>query len=314
MTGQYINFPVIDGSSATRQMLAWDDTGSGPYSFAGVLTDGSTASAIPAVKASLTAPSTTDPALVVSISPNSINVNGIAPSSGSAPVVISNGQTFLGQNQIIPPNGAIVVGGQFNALPATITTSNVSPLQVDNVGNLLCNVQISAAPQAKNVLWYAGATPYNGLLTAAVTTLISTELVSLASSATATSTVTGASGIFTSSYTGQAQLGEVFLLMGSSIATALSAGANISGWFLTSPNGTTFEATISATPQPRPPDFIIPMPTTTINAGLTYKAAGLVNLPALNYKVFVQNNTGQALGSSATALPTITVAPIAQQY
>ena len=46
---------------------------------------------------------------------------------------------FNGQNQ--GSTSAILTGGQFNTIPTTITTGNVSPLQLDSSANLLVNVK-----------------------------------------------------------------------------------------------------------------------------------------------------------------------------
>ena len=48
------------------------------------------------------------------------------------------------QNSAAPTNGQLALG-QFNTTPTTITTGNVSPLQVDNAGNLLVNIKAGAA-------------------------------------------------------------------------------------------------------------------------------------------------------------------------
>jgi hypothetical protein len=45
-----------------------------------------------------------------------------------------------GQNASSPTN-ELIVGGQFNTTPTTITSGNVSPLQLDSAGNLLVNVK-----------------------------------------------------------------------------------------------------------------------------------------------------------------------------
>jgi hypothetical protein len=103
---------------------------------------------------------------------------------------------------------------------------------------------------ATNFLWNAG-TSNNGLLTSAIT-LMSTELESIASAAVIVSSVGGSSGLFTNSNTAQAIWADLFYYPGNAGCTP-TAGANMSGWFLTSPDGgTTFE---SATVAPaRPPD------------------------------------------------------------
>lgn len=65
---------------------------------------------------------------------------GQAASASSVPVVLSTGQSFSGQNAATPSN-IIAVGAQFNTTPTTITSGNVSALQLDSAGNLLVNVK-----------------------------------------------------------------------------------------------------------------------------------------------------------------------------
>lgn len=159
-----------------------------------------------------------------------------------------------------------------------------------------------------NFLWYPGTTN-NGLLTTAVT-LMSTEMNSLANAGTAKSSVGGTSGKFINGNTAQGMIGDMFLTLGT-IGTALSAGASLSGWFLTSYNGSSFENTVSGSSMSRPPDFYIPLPATTITSGWIYKAAGPVMIPALEFYVYVQNNSGQTFASSGQ---TLILAPYAMQY
>ena len=160
-----------------------------------------------------------------------------------------------------------------------------------------------------NFLWNAG-TSNNGLLASALS-LLTTEMNSLATAGTALSSVGGSSGVFTNSNTGQGMVGDVFLTLGA-IGTALSAGANLAGWFLTSPDGgTTFENTVSGSAMSRPPDFLIPLPATTITSGWVYKSAGPIMIPALEFKVFIQNNSGQTWASSGN---TLKLAPYAMAY
>ena len=118
----------------------------------------------------------------------------------------------------------------------------------------------------------------------------------------------------TNSDTAQAVLGDIFLSLGNpGISSAMSQGANLAGWFLTSPDGTTFESTSVA--PPRPPDFIIPLPATTVSGGAPpFRTAGPVILPALEFKVLVQNNTGQTFGNGSTTAPSLKLAPYAMQY
>lgn len=162
---------------------------------------------------------------------------------------------------------------------------------------------------ATDFLWAAG-TSNSGLLTTAVS-LQTTELNSIVNGGTALSSVGGTSGVFNNSNMAQGMIADIFLTLGA-IASAVVAGGNVAGWFLTSlDGGTTFENTVSAAAMTRPPDFIIPVPATAITAGWVYKAAGPIMVPALQFKVFIQNNLGQTLASSGN---TIKIAPYAMQY
>lgn len=60
-----------------------------------VIGDPSSNTGVAAVKDASTAPLATDPALVVAISPNSVNVNGQATMANSAPVVIASNQSAV---------------------------------------------------------------------------------------------------------------------------------------------------------------------------------------------------------------------------
>lgn len=163
---------------------------------------------------------------------------------------------------------------------------------------------------ATNFLWYAGSTPPNGLLTAASVTAISSEMVSLGSSAVAVGATT-----ITSTYTGQGIWAEIFLTLGTSIAAPI-AGGNICGWFLTSPDGgTTFESSVNFNPgPPRPPDFLVPSSTLAQGSSSVLKAVGPLMIPALPFKVAVQNNLQVTFSTSNAGYPTLKIAPIAMQY
>ncbi len=161
-----------------------------------------------------------------------------------------------------------------------------------------------------NFLWNAG-TSNNGLIVSAFN-LMTTELESLTNTTLVSSSVGGSSGLFTNSNTAQAMWADLFFNVGSpGIGSALTTGAALQGWFLTSFDGSTFEPT--ALPA-RPSDFIIPMPATTITALNTYKTAQPVLLPAINFKVLVQNSTGQTFGSGGTTVPYLKCAAYAIQY
>jgi hypothetical protein len=54
---------------------------------------------------------------------------------------------FAGQNAASPAN-AVLIGGQFNTSPTTITSGNVSPFQLDSAGNLLVNIKAGGSTGA----------------------------------------------------------------------------------------------------------------------------------------------------------------------
>jgi hypothetical protein len=166
-------------------------------------------------------------------------------------------------------------------------------------------------------LWSTGT---NGQVTSNPVLLMSTELVSMINSTSstdgfATSVVTGSSGVFTAVQTGQALYGVASYYMGSpgATASALSAGANLAGWFQQSfDGGVTFES--SLTVPPRAPDFLIPLPATTINSSTSpFMSSFPFLVPSMPFRVLVQNNTGQTLGGSSSS-PYLKLAPITPQY
>lgn len=147
-----------------------------------------------------------------------------------------------------------------------------------------------------------------GFITSVVT-LMSSELVSLASSGTATSaTVFTSSGSF-----GQAIWGDGWIYAGGAFTPA--AGGYIAGWWLKSfDGGTTFEKTVASTPMPRGPDFVIPAFNSAYASSDTSNISGILKFPWPTAKLFVQNNLGVALPSSATQYTKIAVGPAAIQY
>jgi len=172
---------------------------------------------------------------------------------------------------------------------------------------------------ATNFLYYAGTVtaPNNGLVTSSAITLITSEIAGLTNGSIAISATNGNSGVFTSSNTGQALYGTLFVTHAASIATAPSAGGTLTGWFMTSlDGGTTFESTGAfVSGLPRPPDFTIPHSTVAVNSSWVYASQSLVALPALPFKVVIQNNLGQTIGASLSArYPLISLAPVSVQY
>jgi hypothetical protein len=163
-----------------------------------------------------------------------------------------------------------------------------------------------------NFLWAAG-TSNNGLIGSLVS-LMTTELESIATAGVIVSSVNGTAGVFNNSNTSQAILGEIFYYAGNAGCTPTTAGANIAGWFLTTPDATAYEVATAA--PARGPDFIIPLPLVAIGGAVTtvQKAIGLIRVPALPFKVLIQNNSGVTFGAGGTTAPYLKFAPTAVQY
>ena len=119
---------------------------------------------------------------------------------------------------------------------------------------------------------------------------------------------------WTLSTTYQAVWADLFYFLGSSASTVTwAAGSNFAGWFLTSPDQTSFESSTGLLPT-RPPDFIIPLPA-TLAASNSIFATRTVMLPALPFRVLLQINCTGLLPSGASApAPAIKAAPFALQY
>jgi hypothetical protein len=173
----------------------------------------------------------------------------------------------------------------------------------------LVSVGLLATPALATDFLYDPGTSNNGLIVSALT-IESTELNSLAAAAVATSTVINTTGIVTNSNTGQGVWGSVVFTAGT-FGAACTAGANVAGWFLSSVDGTTFEAANVALA--RSPDFIVALPTGT-TAG-TFKSQ-LIRIPAEKFKVSLQNNCTASGGGGALAASanTIALAVIAVKY
>jgi hypothetical protein len=74
-----------------------------------------------------------------------VNVSAAQSGNWTSRVVGNAGaiMDFAGQNVAAPAN-SLLVGGEFNTTPTTITSGNASPLQLDSAGNLLVNIKAGA--------------------------------------------------------------------------------------------------------------------------------------------------------------------------
>lgn len=117
----------------------------------------------------------------VSTAATGIQKVGITGNTGAA-------MDAAGQNAASPAN-ELLIGGQFNTTPTTITSGNISPLQLDNAGNLLSKINV-ALPTGANTIgavtqasgpWTSNVTQINGSAISTATT--GTQLVGLADGA-----------------------------------------------------------------------------------------------------------------------------------
>lgn len=152
----------------------------------------------------------------------------LQPSSATAigtvnPTTIGNwGLQASTQNSATPTN-AHLIAGQFNTTPTTIATGNVSPLQMDNAGNLLVNIKAGAGSGgtaiADNAAFTQGTTnetPIGCFFTSGAYSAITTTHVGVAQCdatghlmVNVSSAVGLAAGSTTSGQTGSAMMGAV---------------------------------------------------------------------------------------------------------
>jgi hypothetical protein len=152
-----------------------------------------------------------------------------------------------------------------------------------------------------NPFLYNPGTSNNGLYVAELE-LMSTELDSLATGSVIISSVGGSSGAFNNSNTGQGLWAVLQFIEGNGgTQPTCTAGANLAIWFLQT-LASTYE--ITTVVPPRPPDAIIPLYVGALTAGQAFNSP-LVQVPALPFKVMVQNNCGANFPAFGTTAPSI---------
>ena len=144
-----------------------------------------------------------------------------------------------------------------------------------------------------------------------IVTLMSTELNSLASSATAgaISSVGGSSGLFNNVYAGGGLGGFTqakFELYIPAPAGTLTAGTNAQIWFLSQIDGSNFEDGGAAVIPARQPDLIIPV--RAVSGAQRIEVIG--TLPPGTWYVLLSQTTGQTWAST---LNTLKVMPLTNQ-
>lgn len=136
-----------------------------------------------------------------------------------------------------------------------------------------------------------------------VTTLLSTELNSIANAATVISSVGGTSGLFNNTYAGGGlggyTLGRFELYIAGS-GTALTANTGVSIWLLTSVDGTNYEDGSASVVPGRSNNLQIGSVRNVTTAQRIIQDQ--IILTAGNWYVLLQNNTGQTWNSSGNTL------------
>lgn len=134
-------------------------------------------------------------------------------------------------------------------------------------------------------------------------TLLSTELNSLASSATAgaISSVGGTSGLFNNTVGGGGFDGSTLGLFELNLAApagTLTANTAANLWFLSTVDGTNYEDGSATVIPARAPDLVIPVRAVSTAQRLQRRA----RLPQGNWFVVIQHVTGQTWGASGNTL------------
>jgi hypothetical protein len=177
----------VSGTGVLRVTVASDSTGVLGATQSGTWTvqPGNTANTTPwlqkisdgtnaaAIKAASTAPVATDPALVVSISPNSVNANGQATMANSAPVAIASNQSQLpvglgtdtiysGATALTPKFATIAASSSGNnTLIAAVVSKKIRVLSLSLMSNGTVNAKFQSG---------AGGTDLTGLYYTAANT------------------------------------------------------------------------------------------------------------------------------------------------
>jgi hypothetical protein len=164
MAGAWTTLAILDGGGTSRTMRVWDESGSGggPFSFGQMQADGSGSGVSPAIKAASTAPLATDPAMVVAISPNSVNTNGSKASGSSAPVVIASDQATIAVAADATQLMDGVSGAALTPLFAKIVASSSGATTVISAVSgkkIVVLAMAISANAAVNVKWQSHVTP-----------------------------------------------------------------------------------------------------------------------------------------------------------
>lgn len=180
--------------------------------------------------------------VVIASDQSAVPISGpIALSAGAATIgkvdLLGNAGAAMdaaGQNAASPAN-ELLVGGQFNTSPTTITSGNMSPLQLDSAANLLVNVK-TAIPAGNNLI--GSVTSLNSGAITNPTSVLTRPSSAVTASVTATSATPC---VFT--WTSSPVInGNPIILGGTAVPTGFTAGTV---YYAVGVSGSTFQ--LSAT-------------------------------------------------------------------
>ena len=242
---------------------------------------------------------------------NGLTINSVHALLADPGTIGSWGLQISTQNSATPTNGHLVMG-QFNTSPTTITTGNISPLQMDNAGNLLVNIKAGAGSGgtaiADNSVFTTGTTNetpigcYNGTPT---TTANHVGIVSCTAAGSVHTTVdNSAAGTY-----------------GTAPGAVAALNANVFVTNTTTPGQATGAASLPIVP---PSDYVGGAPIANLVFGTTASMTGTTStqllaavtskiLYAMNISCVNSSTTGTLVtvqdGSGGTTLGTLTAAP-----
>ena len=265
------------------------------------------AASVPVVLTAAQITTLTPPTTITANAGTNLNTSALALEAGNIATVATNTANGTACTGVSLPTGGV---GRFGWLSA-IYSAIVAPLPAGT--NLIGKVGIDQTTPgltngvqlpANQVLGGGGTAKIQASnVVGSVSTIVSTELNSLANNSQVVSSVAGSSGVITVPTQPQLRV-ELFVTFG----TAPTAGTTILVWFLqTIDGGTTYEDGSSTVTPTRNADVIF-----TVNAITTGQhLQKIVDTPISNFKVLVKNNgTTQAF---AATLNTLKILPFTRQ-
>lgn len=265
------------------------------------------AASVPVVLTAAQITTLTPPTTITANAGTNLNTSALALETGNIATVATNTANGTACTGVSLPTGGVGRFGWLSAIYSAIIAALPSGSNIigkvgidQSTAGLTNGVQLPA----NQVLGGGGTAKIQASnVVGSVSTIVSTELNSLANNSQVVSSVAGSSGVITVPAQPQLRV-ELFVTFG----TAPTAGTTILVWFLqTIDGGTTYEDGSSTVTPTRNADVIF-----TVNAITTGQhLQKIVDTPISNFKVLVKNNgTTQAF---AATLNTLKILPFTRQ-